>query len=136
VTAFRVVTLELPVTFTRTRYLVPQVRPPMVTSVRVVETMIGAVPAAPTASASTAATRPLSVVHFRNAFGIQVDGQVRSRYRLRAEVAAVRSPDSSGRAAPQIESPQNRHLDLLISTSIVMPSCAFVKTRRVAGEND
>jgi hypothetical protein len=32
----------------------------------------------------------------------------------------VRSPDSSGGAAPQIESPQNRHLDLLVWYSIVM----------------
>jgi hypothetical protein len=114
VTAFRVVTLELPVTFTRTRYLVPQVRPPMVTSVCVVETMIGAAPAAPPASATTTATRPLSVVHLRNAFGIQVDGEVHSCYRLRTEVVGGGRPIPSGGAAPQIESPQNGHLDLLV----------------------
>jgi hypothetical protein len=81
----------------------------MVTSVCVVETMIGAAAAAPTASATTTATTPLSVVHLRNACGIQMEDE-----RLRGEVVVVRSPDSSGGAAPQIESPQNRHLDLLV----------------------
>jgi hypothetical protein len=80
--------------------------------------MIGAARAVPTASATTTATRPLSVVHLRNACGIQVDGEVRSRYRLRAEAEGGRSPDSSGGAAPQIESPQNRHLDLLVGSQL------------------
>jgi hypothetical protein len=114
VTGFRVVTGELPATFTRTRYRVPHVSPPMVTSVCVVEIMIGAAPAAPTASATTTATRPrLSEVDLRNAGGVPLDGGFRSRQRLPAEVVG-RSPDSSGGAAPQIESPQNRHLDLLV----------------------
>jgi hypothetical protein len=90
----------------------------MVTSVCVVETMIGPAPAALTASATATDTTPLSVVHLRNACGIPVEGEVRSRHRLRAEVAAVRSPDSSGGAAPQIESPQNRHLDLLVGSQL------------------
>jgi hypothetical protein len=83
----------------------------MVTSVCVVETMIGAAPAAPAASATATATTPLSVVHLRNACGIQLDGEVRSPHRPCAEVVGG-SPDSSGGAAPQIESPQDRHLDL------------------------
>jgi hypothetical protein len=85
----------------------------MVTSVCVVETTTGAAPAAPAASATATAMTPLSFVHLRNACGIHVDGEVRSPHRLRAEVVGGRSPDSSGGAAPQIESPQNRHLDLL-----------------------
>jgi hypothetical protein len=85
----------------------------MVTSVCVVETMIGAAAAAPTTSATTTATTPLSVVHLRNACRIQVDDE-----RLRGEVVVVRSPDSSGGAAPQIESPQSRHLDLLVGSQL------------------
>jgi hypothetical protein len=119
VTGVRVVTLDFPATFTRTRYWVPQVRRPMVTSVSVVETMIGAAPAALIASATTTARKPeLSDVHLRNACGIPVDGEVRDSHRLRAEVAVVRPPDSSGKAAPQIESPQNRHLDLLVRSQL------------------
>jgi hypothetical protein len=83
----------------------------MVTSVCVVETMIGAAPAVPTPSATATATTPkLSDFDPRNAGGVPLDS-VRSRHRLHAEVVVGRSPDSSG-AAPQIESPQNRHLDL------------------------
>jgi hypothetical protein len=86
----------------------------MVTSVCVAETMIGSAAAAPSTSATTAATTlKLSDVDLRNAGGVPLDG-VRSPHRLRAEVAVGGSPVSSGEAAPQIESPQNGHLDLLV----------------------
>jgi hypothetical protein len=86
----------------------------MVTSVCVAETMIGSAAAAPSTSATTAATTlKLSDVDLRNAGGVPLDG-VRSPHRVRAEVAVGGSPVSSGEAAPQIESPQNRHLDLLV----------------------
>jgi hypothetical protein len=87
----------------------------MVTSVCVAETMIGSAAAAPSTSATTAATTlKLSDVDLRNAGGVPLDGEVRSPHRLRAEVAVGGSPVSSGEAAPQIESPQNGHLDLLV----------------------
>src|SRR5215218_4212481 len=121
VTGFRVVTAESPATFTRTRYCVPQLSPPMVTSVCVVETMIGAAPAAPTASATTTAATPkLSDVDLRNAGGVPLDGEVAAVADCRRGRSS-RSPDSSGEAAPQIESPQQRHLDLLVLSLLSRP---------------
>jgi hypothetical protein len=62
----------------------------MVTSVCVVETMIGAAPAAPTPSATTTATTPtLSDVDLRNAGGVPLDGGVRSPHGLRAEAGVA-----------------------------------------------
>jgi hypothetical protein len=53
-----------------------------------------------------------------------------------------RSPDSSGGAAPQIESPQNRHLDLLVGSQLSYkagqlstPTAGVIGPRRHHGSN-
>lgn len=89
-------------------------RPSIVIPVCVVEAMIGAALAAPTPSATATATTPkLSDVDLRNA------GASHWTVKFAAVTDCRRGPvrgsrDSSGKAAPQIELPQNRHLDLLV----------------------
>ena len=112
-TGFRVVTAESPATFTRTRYCVPQLSPPMVTSVCVVEMLIGAAPATPTPSATTTATTPkLSGVDLRNAGGVPLHGEV-------AAVTDCRRCCSRSRPTPRVKPPRrsSRHRNGISTSS-------------------